>query len=372
MQPNEVTFLRKHDYQYIRELGAGACGRTVLLRDPEIGEEFVCKKYAPASEAWRERLFGNFLKEIKVLHRIYHRNVVRIFNYYIYKDRYAGYILMEYVEGMDIHSFLTQHPEQAAAIFTQTISGFRHLEENRILHRDIRPPNIIVRNDGVAKIIDFGFGKEIGQVADFNRSISLNWWCEVPNEFSSGRYDFSTEVYFVGKLFESAIRDQGIENFPHLPILAKMCQKNPAARLPSFVDVDQAVSTTGLSPNDFTEEEIATYRLFSAEINVAVIKIEVKTQYEAEAAKIELELEQAYRSCLLEERVPDAALVLRCFLRGQFYYRKERLSVGVLKEFVSLLKSCTKAKKNIVVSNLQTKLGAKTRYSAGAKQDVPF
>jgi hypothetical protein len=47
MLPDEITFLRKHDYRFVRELGAGACGRTVLLHDPEIDEHFVCKKYAP-------------------------------------------------------------------------------------------------------------------------------------------------------------------------------------------------------------------------------------------------------------------------------------------------------------------------------------
>ena len=139
MLPQEIIFLRKRDYRFVRELGAGACGRTVLLQDPEIDEHFVCKKYAPASETWRERLFTNFLNEIKVLHRVYHRNVVRVFNYYVYKDRHAGYIVMEYIEGTDLHAFLAQHPEEAGSIFAQVIAGFRHLEENRILHRDIRP-----------------------------------------------------------------------------------------------------------------------------------------------------------------------------------------------------------------------------------------
>lgn len=113
-----------------------------------------------------------------------------------------------------------------------------------------------------------------------------------------------------------------------------------------------------------------TYRRFSSEAHAAITKIESTAQFESEAAKIELQLEQVYRSCLLEEKVPDAALVLRCFIRGQYYVRRESLTVAVLKEFVSLLKSCTKAKKNIVISNLQTKLNARPRYSE--QEDVPF
>lgn len=370
MLPEEITFLRKRDYRFVRELGAGACGRTVLLHDPEIDEHFVCKKYAPASEAWRERLFTNFLNEIKVLHRVYHRNVVRVFNYYVFKDRFAGYILMEHIDGTEIDRCLAEHPEDAGAIFTQVISGFRHLEENRILHRDIRPANILIRNDGVAKIIDFGFGKAIARSRDFDRSISLNWWCDTPDEFAAGRYDFATEVYFVGKLFEAAVGDYAIEDFPYLPLLGKMCQKNPSARISSFVEIDQAVSAAGLSPDEFSKEEIMVYRRFSSEVHAAITKIESTAQFESEVAKIELQLEQVYRSCMLEEKVPDAALVLRCFLRGQYFLRRDGLSVGVLKEFVSLLKSCSKAKKNTVISNLQTKLNSRPKYSA--PEDVPF
>jgi len=73
------------------------------------------------------------------------------------------------------------------------------------LHRDIRPANILVDNSGTVKIIDLGFGKQIRATKDFDKSLSLNWWCAVPKEFGLGLYDFSTEVYFVGKLFEDLI-----------------------------------------------------------------------------------------------------------------------------------------------------------------------
>ena len=62
-----VAFLRKRDYVFVKELGQGACGRTVLLRDDVIGRQFVCKKYSPQYEEYRQELFGNFLREIKLL-----------------------------------------------------------------------------------------------------------------------------------------------------------------------------------------------------------------------------------------------------------------------------------------------------------------
>ena len=136
-----VKFIRRHDYQYIRELGRGACGRTVLLCDDQINEHFVCKKFTPYSEKERPTLFDNFVRETKILHQVYHENVVRVFNYYLYPDQYTGFILMEFVDGTDIGEYLSEHPEMVNEIFLQTISGFGYLEKNNILHRDIRPGN---------------------------------------------------------------------------------------------------------------------------------------------------------------------------------------------------------------------------------------
>src|SRR5262245_37146304 len=78
----------------------------------------------------------------------------------------------------------------------------KYVQRAGILHRDIRMQNFMVRKDGRLKIIDLGFGKRAETSADFDKSISLNWWCQTPDEFQESRYDFTTEVYFVGKLFE--------------------------------------------------------------------------------------------------------------------------------------------------------------------------
>ena len=63
-----IKFLRRRDYTLIKELGQGACGKTVLLRDDQIGESFVCKKYVPYSEQHRQEIFANFVREVKLLH----------------------------------------------------------------------------------------------------------------------------------------------------------------------------------------------------------------------------------------------------------------------------------------------------------------
>ena len=159
MKNHIVKFLRQKDYELIKEIGQGGTGRTVLLNDQIINEQFVCKKYAPSNPNDKLLYFENFVKEIKLLHLLYHKNLVRIFNYYLYPEHTTGYILMEYVQGLDISDFLKKNPEKLNDIFTQVIEVFKYLEENKILHRDIRPENILISEDGIVKIIDFGFAK---------------------------------------------------------------------------------------------------------------------------------------------------------------------------------------------------------------------
>ncbi len=156
-----IPFIRRRDYLFVRALGKGACGETVLLRDDMIDRNFVCKKYSPFSEIHREELFSGFLREIKLLHEIHHPNIVRVFNYFLYTETLSGYILMEHVDGPDIEDFITSHPDTISDIFRQTINGFAYLESINILHRDIRPQNILITTDGRVKIIDLGFGKRV-------------------------------------------------------------------------------------------------------------------------------------------------------------------------------------------------------------------
>ena len=175
-----VRFLRSHDYKLIKELGQGACGKTVLLVDDQIGLNFVCKKYSPYEESEREALFKNFVREIKLLHLLQHKNLVRVFNYYLYPDKFSGYILMEYVDGKDIEDFTAEFPDKLNDLFNQAIDGFSYLERSGVLHRDIRAGNLLVDNDGQLKIIDLGFGKQANTSLDFDKSITLNWWCATP------------------------------------------------------------------------------------------------------------------------------------------------------------------------------------------------
>lgn len=374
MKENIVEFVRKRDYKLVKELGQGACGKTVLLFDDQINEHFVCKKYSPYSEEHKQELFENFIREIKLLHEVHHQNVVRVFNYYLYPELLAGYILMEYVNGCDIDEYLGKAPEKTNELFLQAVSGFRYLEGRNILHRDIRPQNLMVRDDGTLKIIDLGFGKRVQDAEDFDKSISLNWWCELPSEFKSDVYDFGTEVYFVGKLFEKTIQDKGIDHFEYKSILNRMCRTDPTNRIHTFFDIEKEIQTNQFYEIGFSEQEKSSYRAFADKLQAHVTKIQNGAKYFDDFGKLHQQLEDVYRTFMLEEVVPDAALVTRCLIKSTYEYRKTGFPVYVVKNFLHLLKSSTKEQNRVIMSNIHTRLDAIPRYAPRNPEDddVPF
>lgn len=369
-----ITFLRRRDFKFKKELGQGACGQTVLLFDDQIDEHFVCKKYVPFDEDQRTQLFSNFVREIKLLHKIHHVNVVRVFNYYIYPEDYSGYILMEYVDGEDIVNAVEWAPETINQLFLQAIAGFQHLEKENILHRDIRPANILVRSDGILKIIDLGFGKGVQDEKDFDKSISLNLWCEPPKEFASRKYNFTTEVYFVGKLFEQLIESNEIEAFQFKSILKKMCQTDPNNRIQTFFDIDKEIQSGKFRGIEFSKEETSDYRTFAEAMSKQITKIEKGGRYRDDLERLQIELEAAYRSVMLEEEAPDCALITRCFIDGTYYYKAKGFPVVALRGFVQLLKASTVEQKRIILANLHTRLDKISRYAVNDAQgdDIPF
>lgn len=358
---------------FVKPLGQGACGETILLRDDLIDSLFVCKKYSPYSEARRQELFKNFIREIKLLHDVYHQNVVRVFNYYVYPDKCIGYILMEYVDGLNVDEHLRDQPETINEVFRQTIDGFAYLEQRQILHRDIRPGNLLVRQDGIVKIIDLGFGKRVQATKDFDKSISLNWWCEPPSEFAIDTYDHTTEVYFVGKLFEQLITSLGIEQFKHGALLERMCHRNPDERIKSFSDARNDLTLKRSEDIEFTEHEREAYRHFANSVLEHITKIENGIKYTENLDIIRTQLEAVHRNCMLENTIPDCAPILRTLLTGQYYYRRTGFETWKLQNFVRFLRSAPIEKQRIVLANLHTRLDAVNRYSVPSSyDDIPF
>ena len=368
-----IEFIRQKNYELVDELGEGSCGKTVLIWDPSIDRHFVCKKYS-TSNGHRIDLYNHFVREIKVLYEVCHKNIVRIFGHYLYPSTCAGYLIMEYVEGKNIFDFLKENTDKIDDIFVQAVDGFRYLEENDILHRDIRFENLMVREDGSVKIIDLGFGKQVKKPCDFQKSIEVSAWCPSPSEFRQAIYDFRTEVYFLGMLFEQIIHEFEIEAFSYGGVLTRMCERNPSQRIASFFDVQKEMQGGKFSETNFTDDETNSYRDFIGCIKRHTTKIAKGARYKDDPEKILMDLEKSYQGFMLDEEVPDASVVISCLLVGKYYFKRSGLPVEEVKKFIYLLKLSSTAKKRIIVAGVHMSLDALPRYEVPVDDDddIPF
>jgi serine/threonine-protein kinase len=376
-----IEFNRPTKYKVRKRLGSGACGETVLLHDENMDCLFVAKKYRPffaQSESPDDfsELLRRFNYEARILFRLNHPNIVRVYSYYDYSEFDTAYILMEYIDGQNIVDFSRRNPSMLDNIFEKVIDGFSHLEEKNILHRDIRQENILVDQIGNPKIIDFGFGKRLEDVReDAEKSITLNWWCETPPEFARSIYDFQTEVYFVGKLFELIITEEGLSGFKYSKLVKTMCEPNRDKRFKAFSEVKNAVNAGQFVELSFSNEEITAYRNFADCLSYILSSIDASSKYEREHDKIIPVLESIYKQSMLEEHVAAPNKIASTFIRGPFKYWKNRhFETEVLREFLATLKSLPPDKQSIVLENLLTRLDSvqRTTPKSSLDDDIPF
>jgi serine/threonine protein kinase len=371
MDKKIIEFVRTKDFIFIEEIGQGGTGKTVTLKDDIIDELFVCKKYSPYYKEHKELFFSNFIDEIKILHKIYHKNIVRVFNYYLYPEQKTGYILMEFIDGEKISDFAKKNPHLISDLFVQTITGFSYLEQNQILHRDIRPENILVSSDGVVKIIDFGFGKRLKFEGDYNNSISLNWRFEPPKDLENKIYDFKTEIYFVGKLFEEIVKDNNIENFNYKDILSEMIKSDYNERIHNFSLIERGILSNESITSYFLDDEKEIYQRFANSLTAIFSKIEENASYESDIEKIIASLQEIYRNSMLEHYVFNTNLIARSFVNGNFkYFKRVYFELDTLTDFIKLINSASVDLKKIIINNIWQRLDTIERYFD--LDDLPF
>ena len=157
-------------YELGRKLGAGGMGEVFLARRVADGEQLVIKRILPGLTA-QPGVVERFLDEVRVLARLSHPHVVRVFDFGEVEGRW--FLAMEYVDGRDLKSTLPVSREEALRVTVacaEALSAAHELKDNSgratpVIHRDVSPHNLLLGNDGAVKLIDFGIASLGGQVA---------------------------------------------------------------------------------------------------------------------------------------------------------------------------------------------------------------
>ncbi|WP_158079082.1 serine/threonine-protein kinase, partial [Actinomadura sp. CNU-125] len=154
---------RVDGFTEVRELGAGAQGRVVLARHATAGTP-VAIKYLNLRDG-DEPALGRLRDEAVMLGRVRDPHVVRLYRFAVGPG--AAALVMEAVDGVPLKRVLAEHgalgPEAALLVLKGSLLGLAAAHEAGVVHRDYKPANVVVRADGLSKLIDFGVATFAGE-----------------------------------------------------------------------------------------------------------------------------------------------------------------------------------------------------------------
>jgi predicted ATPase len=146
-------------YTVRRPLGAGGMGEVYLAFDPEL-ERAVALKILPADLAGDAGRVARFVREAKAASALNHPNILTVFDAGTHDD--TRFLVTEFVDGRTLRTWLDEgrpDVQQILDVVAQAASALSAAHEAGIVHRDVKPENLMLRRDGLVKVLDFGIAK---------------------------------------------------------------------------------------------------------------------------------------------------------------------------------------------------------------------
>ncbi len=150
-------------YRIVSKLGAGAMGEVYLAQDTKLDRK-VALKILPEEFAADADRMRRFVLEAKSASALNHPNIITIYEIGEAANEGVNFIATEYIEGTTLNYCSALPLPAALDVATQVVSALQAAHSAGIIHRDIKPENVIVRPDGLVKILDFGIAKMSGPV----------------------------------------------------------------------------------------------------------------------------------------------------------------------------------------------------------------
>ncbi len=191
-------------YQILSLLGAGGMGKVYLARDTRLGRQ-VALKMLPAYLTQESEHVHRFKKEAQAVVSLNHPNILTIHDFG--ETEGVHYLATEYVEGKTLRQRLEQGKfalSELIDVATQIVSALEAAHNAGIVHRDIKPENIMIRPDGLVKVLDFGLaritktdGQPTVSITSPGRVIGTSSYMS-PEQARGQQVDHRTDLYCVG------------------------------------------------------------------------------------------------------------------------------------------------------------------------------
>jgi serine/threonine-protein kinase len=242
-------------YEIVGELGKGAMGIVYKALDPMIGRTVAMKTMRVDVHGMEaDEMLKRFQNEARAAGVLQHPNIVTIYD--------AGeqdglfYIAMEFIEGVTLHSLILQNRvlpvEQVIDYSRQICAGLDQAHAHGVIHRDVKPANIMIMPDGLVKIMDFGIAKAGGGLTSAGQVLGTPNYMS-PEQVKGRTLDGRSDLFSFGvMLYEMVTGEKPFTGQNVTTIIYKIVNENPIA--PRELDVTihpglSAVIAKSLSKN---------------------------------------------------------------------------------------------------------------------------
>lgn len=269
-------------YKVLERLGHGGMG-MVYLCEHKLMRRRVAVKVLPTAKAKDDAVKERFYREARAAAALDHPNIVHAYD--IDQDGDLHFLVMEYVDGASLQEIVSRTgpmtATRAANYIRQAAVGLEHAHQAGLVHRDIKPGNILVDRGGVVKILDMGLARFFNDQDDIlTRKYDENVlgtadYLAPEQALDSHEVDFRADIYSLGATFyflltgKTPLGDGTIGQKlmwlhskqitpvhtirPDVPqglsaVIAQMMAKSPAQRFPSLLAVAEALNPWGLTP----------------------------------------------------------------------------------------------------------------------------
>ncbi len=210
--PEEIG-ARFPQLQVLELLGRGGMGLVYKARQPRL-DRFVALKVLPPETSDREDFAERFLREARLMARLRHPHIVGVYDFG--ETDGLCWLIMEYVDGANLRQLMETgglSPPRALALVPQICEALQYAHDEGVVHRDIKPDNVLVDTTGQVKIADFGLAKLLGDVPD----LALTGPAQVmgtlhymaPEQLQGARdVDHRADIYSLGVVFYEMLTGQ--------------------------------------------------------------------------------------------------------------------------------------------------------------------
>ncbi|MGH7499087.1 MAG: protein kinase domain-containing protein [Gemmatimonadales bacterium] len=244
-------------YEIVREVGRGGYSVVYLARDRTVGTDVALKLLVPppaAAQVARERM----RREVQAVRGLSHPNIVAVFDFL--EDGPWSFIVMEYVAGPDLQMRVRERGpldvEQTVRVGRDIAAALTMAHRRGVLHRDVKPPNLLLDPDGRTRLTDFGSARLDGQLGVTGTGALAGTLAYTSPEVLAGRRgDARADVYALGlTLYFALTGDLPERPSPHLPPVPSADGFRPSrasSKVPQWLDDVIALATAAAAENRF-------------------------------------------------------------------------------------------------------------------------